>query len=67
MKKLLPLALLFTGLLAHAQEGPLPTQALIAIDSKDAPKLVASDLTLSVNGKKVPLTGFSQVFPRNLR
>jgi hypothetical protein len=63
MKKFLPLALLFAGLLAHAQEGPLPTQALIAIDSKDAPKLVASDLTLSVNGKKVPLTGFSQVLP----
>jgi hypothetical protein len=63
MKKLLPLALLFAGLLAHAQEGPLPTQALITIDSKDAPKLVASDLTVSVDGRKVPLTGLSQVLP----
>jgi hypothetical protein len=64
MKKFLPLALLFAGLLAHAQEGPQPTQALIGVDSKDVPKLTADNLTLTVNNRKVPLTGFSQVIPK---
>jgi hypothetical protein len=54
MKKLLPLALLSLGLLAHAQEGPLPTQTLVTVDSKDAPKLAASDLTFEVNKSKQP-------------
>jgi hypothetical protein len=63
MKKLLPLALLSFGLLAHAQEGPLPTQVLITVDSKDAPKLAATDLTVNVDGKKLPLTGLYPVVP----
>jgi len=63
MKKLLPIALLSLGLLAHAQEGPLPTQVLVTIDSKDAPKLVATDLTLEVNNKKQAPTSLMPVLP----
>jgi hypothetical protein len=63
MKKLLPLAVLTLGLLAHAQEGPAPTQALITIDSKDAPQLTANDLQVEVNNHKLPLTSLAPVLP----
>jgi hypothetical protein len=61
MKKFLPIALLSLGLLAHAQEGPLPTQTLVTVESKDAPKLTATDLTFEVNNKKQPPTSLNPV------
>jgi len=63
MKKLLPLALLSLGLLAHAQEGPVPTQTLVTVDSKAPATLVATDLTIEVNNRKLPPTSLNQVVP----
>ncbi len=63
MKKFIPLALLLVGLGARAQEGLLPTQALVTVESKDAPKLAVGDLMLDVNGKKQPPTSLSPVAP----
>ena len=62
MKKFLPLVLLPFTLLARAQqEGPLPTQVLVTVDSKDAQKLTAADLTIETNKGKQPPTSLSQV------
>jgi len=61
MKKLLPLALLSLGLLANAQEGPLPTQTLVTVESKTPVTIVATDLTIDVNNRKLPPTSLSQV------
>ncbi|WP_263384859.1 vWA domain-containing protein [Granulicella arctica] len=63
MKKYLPIALLSLGLLAHAQEGPLPTQVLVTADSKDAPPLTASSLIFEVNRMKQPPTSLVPVTP----
>ncbi len=65
MKKLLPIALISLGLLAHAQEGPLPTQTLVTVDSgsKDVQTLTAADLTMDVNNRKAPPTSLTQVMP----
>ncbi|NYF80909.1 hypothetical protein [Granulicella arctica] len=63
MKKFLPVALLSLGLLAHAQEGPLPTQTLVTVDSKGAPALTAADLTIDVSNHKQPPTSLIPVTP----
>ena len=63
MKKLLlvPL-LLFASLLAAQQEGPTPTQALIAIDSKNPPKTITpQNLTVKVNNHDTELTSVAPV------
>ena len=72
MKRLLPAALVLTiflipfSLVAHAQEeGLVPTQALVKIDSKSTPPANASALTVSVNDHKEPLTSWSPVVPAN--
>ncbi len=64
MKKLLPIALLSLGMMAYAQEGPLPTQVLVTVESKDAPKLVASDLTLDLRSGKQPPSSLTPVLPQ---
>ncbi len=61
MLKFLPLALLSSCLLA--QENSIPTQALVTVDSKDAPMLTASQITLDVNGRKQPPTSLAAVTP----
>ena len=57
--KLLPVAILSLGLLARAQEGPIPTQLLVTVDSKDVQTLTASSLTID----KQPPTSLSPVKP----
>jgi hypothetical protein len=71
MKRLFGIALLVTfaltvGLAARAQmEGPVPTQALVNVDSKSTPPADASALTVAVNDRKEPLTSWSPVLPAN--
>ena len=71
MKRLFGTALFVTfaltvSLAAHAQmEGPVPTQALVNVDSKSTPPADASALTVAVNDRKEPLTSWSPVLPAN--
>lgn len=71
MKRLFAIALFVTfaltvGLAARAQmEGPVPTQALVNVDSKSTPPADASALIVSVNDRKEPLTSWSPVLPAN--
>lgn len=67
MKRFLPAALLFLSfnLPVHAQEGPLPTQAIITIDSKDAPRLNVGDLSFEVKHKKIEPTSLTPLTPGN--
>jgi hypothetical protein len=44
-------------------EGPVSTQALVAVDAKSEQMPTISNVTLAVNGKKEQLTGWSQVPP----
>lgn len=51
---------------ARAQEeGPLPTQVLVNVDSKSRPPAGASVLTVSVNDHKEPVNSWEQVTPNN--
>jgi hypothetical protein len=67
MKKLLPLAVLsinlFGATLVAQQEGPLLTQVLVTVDSKDAVVLKPGDLTIELNKSKQPPTTLTQVMP----
>jgi hypothetical protein len=70
MTRLFSTALLLTsaltlGLSAHAQEGLLPTQALVNIDAKSTPPDSASALTVTVNDRKEPLSAWAPVDPGN--
>jgi hypothetical protein len=57
---------LLPGMAATAQqEGPVPTQALVNVDSKSTPPASASALTVQVDGRKEPLTSWQQVVPAN--
>jgi hypothetical protein len=56
-------ATLLTGSLALAQEGPTVTQALVAIDSKAPAALTASNVSLKINNKAIPLTSVTPVTP----
>jgi hypothetical protein len=67
MKKLLPLILLSFSLLAYAQESSSPTEALLTVDSKNAPRLTVADLTLEVNNKKQPPTSLNPVNPSEMQ
>jgi hypothetical protein len=51
------------GLRAGAQEGPVPTQALVSVDAKSAPPVSAGDVTVAVNGRKEPVTAWTPVMP----
>jgi hypothetical protein len=61
----LALALLtasITGTAAHAQEeGPTPTQALVAFESKSPVAPTASSVTLKINNRATPLLGLSPI------
>ena len=48
---------------AHAQqqEGPVPTQVLVSVDSKSAFTPTPSDVTAEVNGKPTPITQLTPV------
>jgi hypothetical protein len=53
-----------TGTAAHAQEeGPTPTQALVAFDSKSPVTPTASNVTVKVNNRATPLLGLSSIPP----
>jgi hypothetical protein len=57
---LLALALL-TATAASAQEGPTPTQALIALDSKTPPAVNATNLTIKVDNRVTPLSNLTAI------
>ncbi len=49
-------------LAAHAQEeGPIPTQVLVSVDSKSAFTPTPADITAEVNGKPTPVTQLAPV------
>ncbi|MGD0799274.1 MAG: hypothetical protein ABR910_16280 [Acidobacteriaceae bacterium] len=51
---------------AKAQpEGPVPTQALVAVEEKSTPPAEASAVTVAVNGHKEPLTAWTPVLAGN--
>lgn len=52
-----------TGALAQTNEGMVPTQALVSVDAKSQPPASASDVTIQVDGRKVPLTAWTPVDP----
>jgi hypothetical protein len=55
---------LFSASLALAQqEGPTPTQALVAIDSKGPAALSTSNVTIKINNKVTPLTTIAPIPP----
>jgi hypothetical protein len=57
---------LLLGLSARAQEeGPVATQALVNVDAKSTPPASASDVAVSVNDHKEPLTAWAPVVPAN--
>ena len=52
---------------AHGQEeGPVPTQVLVSVESKSAFTPNPSDVTAEVNGKATPITSLSPVPPTGL-
>jgi hypothetical protein len=57
---------LMPGFAANAQqEGPVPTQVLVNVDTKSTPPASASALTVQVNDHKEPLTAWEPVVPAN--
>jgi hypothetical protein len=56
-------ATLFAASFASAQEGPVPTQALIALDSKSPVTPTTNNITIKVNNKPVPLTSIAPIPP----
>ena len=69
MKFLLaPAAAILLATSAFAQvEGPATTQMLVQVDSKAEVAPTLTDVTLKVNGKEEPLTGWSQVAPNGVQ
>jgi hypothetical protein len=57
---LLALALL-TATAAQAQEGPTPTQALIALDSKPPAAVAAANIVLKVDNRVTPLSSLTPI------
>lgn len=58
----LALTLFAATIAAQAQqEGPIPTQALVTVDSKNLAVPTITDLTIKVNNRKAELTGLSPV------
>jgi hypothetical protein len=62
-KYLLALTLLTATLAPAQQEGPTPTQALVAIDSKSHQTLTPQNLTLKLNNRDTPLTSVAPIPP----
>jgi hypothetical protein len=49
---------------AHAQnEGMVPTQALVTVEAKSQPPASAANLTIQLDGKKMPLSSWTPVAP----
>jgi hypothetical protein len=71
MKRHLTSALLLVsafalGLAAHAQvEGPVPTQALVAVDTNSTAPITAESLKVTVNDHPQPLTAWTRLQPAN--
>jgi hypothetical protein len=53
------------GVVRAQQEGPVPTQVLVNVDTKSTPPANASALTVQVNDHKEPLTAWEPVVPAN--
>ena len=54
------------GLSARAQEeGPVATQVLVGVDAKSTPPSSASEITISVNDRKEPVSAWAPVQPAN--
>jgi hypothetical protein len=58
--------LALAGGLAQAQEGPVPTQVTVSVDSKQPVPVDVSSLKVKVNGKVTPLISFTRVQPQGL-
>jgi hypothetical protein len=57
-------ATLFAASFASAQqEGPIPTQALVALDSKAPATPTTSNVTIKVNNRSAPLTSIAPIPP----
>ena len=59
--------LLFTASGFAQMEGPVNTQMLVQVDSKAEQIPALADVTMKVNGKEEPLTGWSQVPPNGVQ
>jgi hypothetical protein len=59
----LPAALLLLSTFVSAQEGPAPTQALIAVESKTPVAPTPADISLKLNNQSAPITSFTRVAP----
>ena len=65
---LFPAVVLLFATSTFAQvEGPVNTQMLVEVDSKAEQIPALSDITMKVNGKEEPLTGWSQVPPNGVQ
>jgi len=57
-------ALFLTAPAAFAQqEGPVPTQSIITVDTKNPPKLTAQNVTVKVNRRATPVSDLAPVTP----
>ena len=48
---------------AQKEEGALATQILVGVDARSTPPANASDLTITVDGRKVPLSSWTPIVP----
>ena len=60
-------ALLLTTACMAQVEGPVNTQILVQVDSKAEQLPALADVTLKVNGKEQPITGWSQIPPNGVQ
>jgi hypothetical protein len=63
MTKYLLAATLLTATLLPAQEGPTPTQILVALDAKSPQTPTPQNITIKVNDRETPLTSLSPIPP----
>jgi hypothetical protein len=63
MTKYLLAATLLTATVLSAQEGPTPTQTLVALDSKSHQTPTPQNLTLKLNNRDTPLTSVAPIPP----
>ncbi len=63
VRYILATTLLTASLALAQQEGPTPTQALVAIDSKTPAALTTSNVSLRINNREIPLTSIAPIPP----
>ena len=63
VRYILATTLLTASLALAQQEGPAPTQALVAIDSKAPAALTTNNVSLKINNKATPITSIARVTP----